>query len=172
MVHLFINSFIHLTDILEGSQTGPLSTGNKTANKTYVPSPRSWRPACPCWVLLLNKESASVQAGEKDFPQYRRTFILEVMVAIIRVLRKRVTSPSLLYKANLELAAVANNWQKESIFQFFHLSICHQVRFNIQCYLLLSLLTGLIYLSISLDELGFGRFTFSEFTVNKAHCVR
>lgn len=38
MVHLFIYSFIHLTDILEGSQTGPLSTRNKTTNKIYVPS--------------------------------------------------------------------------------------------------------------------------------------
>lgn len=36
MVHLFIYSFIHLTDFLESSQAGPLSTGNKATNNIYV----------------------------------------------------------------------------------------------------------------------------------------
>lgn len=60
------------------------------------------------FVTLTKRVHLSRQV-KKDFPKYKWTFILEVMVAIIRVLRRGVTLPSLLYKVNLELAAVAKN---------------------------------------------------------------
>lgn len=60
------------------------------------------------FVILTKKVNLSREV-KKGFPEYRWTFILEVMVAIIRVLRRGVTLPSLLYKVNLELAAVAKN---------------------------------------------------------------
>lgn len=100
-VHFFIHSFNRHFGRFPDRST--LSAGN-TTNKIHV---ASWRYLLS-FVTLTKKVNLSREV-KKGFPKYRWTFILEVMVAIIRVLRRGVTLPSLLYKVNLELAAVAKN---------------------------------------------------------------
>lgn len=60
------------------------------------------------FATLIKKVNLSKEVGKK-LPKGQMDLHSKVMVAVIRVLRRGVTLPSLLYKVNLELAAVAKN---------------------------------------------------------------